>query len=63
MELVCPVCGEAAKRGTPLDKNVQMPRDRLNYMHPDRTALCAVLGLTAQGISGYIPALPIESRG
>lgn len=62
MELVCPICGEPAKRGTPIDKNVQMPLDRINYSHRDRSALCAVLGVTANGQTGYVPALPISPR-
>ena len=62
MELVCPICGEPAKRGTPIDKNFTMPLDRINYSHMNRTALCAVVGIQANGQTGYVPALPITPR-
>jgi hypothetical protein len=62
MELVCPICGEPAKRGTPIDKNQQMPLDRIHWSHKDRSALCPVLGVTANGQTGYVPALPMTPR-
>ena len=63
MELVCPICGEPAERRTPRDKAVLMPLDRIRYRHrSDGGALCPVLGVTSSGQTGYIPALPIESR-
>lgn len=63
MELRCKGCGERVIPGRPRDANIEMPGDRQRYKHViGSTALCPEMGLTASGVRGYVPGLPVNKR-